>query len=134
MKSNNDNDSTDNNAEAETNAAVEEDKQYTEEELAEIQTELEKHDVVNSALVVEWEKDKLVAFVATGVDNDTWNEEVEKDLLSLLRSDNCSLASHMMPWKILAVDSFPLRDDMVDREALLRKAGYSLSRNDCIPS
>lgn len=131
MKSNND--STDNNAEAEANAAAA-DKQCTEEELAEIQAELEKHDVVNSALVVEWEKDKLVAFVATGVDNNTWNEEVEKDLLSLLRSDNCSLSSHMVPWKILAVDSFPLRDDMVDREALLRKAGYSLSRNDCLPS
>lgn len=129
MKSNNDND-TDTNAEA--NAAA--DKQCTEEELAEIQAELEKHDVVNSALVVEWEKDKLVAFVATGVDNDTWNEEVEKDLLSLLRSDNCSLSSNLVPWKILAVDSFPLRDDMVDREALLRKAGDRLVRNDCIPS
>jgi len=129
MKSNNDNDAND----TEANAA-EVDKQCTEEELAEIQAELEKHDVVNSALVVEWEKDKLVAFVATGVDNNTWNEEVEKDLLSLLRSDNCSLSSHMVPWKILAVDSFPLRDDMVDREALLRKAGYSLSRNDCLPS
>ena len=92
MKSNND--STDRDANAEANAA-EVDKQCTEEELAEIQAELEKHDVVNSALVVEWEKDKLVAFVATGVDNDTWNEEVEKDLLSLLilRSYNCSLSS-----------------------------------------
>ena len=129
MKSNNDNDNDE--SDAETNAA---DKQCTEEELAEIQAELEKHDVVNSALVIEWEKDKLVAFVATGVDNDTWNEEVEKDLLSLLRNDNCSLSSSLVPWKILAVDSFPLRDDMVDREALLRKAGYSLSRNDCIPS
>ena len=128
MKSNNDNDETD----AEANAAV--DKQYTEAEIATIQAELEKHDVVNNALVVEWEKDKLVAFVATGVDNSTWNEECEKDLLALLRSDNCSLASHMLPWKILAVDSFPLRDDMVDREALLRKAAYSLNRNDCIPS
>ena len=79
-------------------------------------------------------KDKLVAFIATGVDNDTWNEEVEKDLLSLLRSDNCSLSSNLKPWKILAVDSFPLRDEMVDREALLRKAGHSLSRNDCLTS
>ena len=43
---------------------------------------MEKHDVVNSALVVEWEKDKLVAFVPTGVDNDTWNEEVEKDFVN----------------------------------------------------
>ena len=128
MKSNNDNDEAD----AEANAAA--DKQCTEEELATIQAELEKHDVVNSALVVEWEKDKFVAFVATGVDNETWNEEVEKDLLSLLRSDNCSLTSNKVPWKILAVDSFPLRDDMVDREALLRKAGDRLVRNDCIPS
>ena len=127
MKSNNDNDEAD----AEANAA---DKQYTEAEIVEIQAELEKHDVVNNALVVEWEKDKLVAFVATGVDNSTWNEEVEKDLLALLRSDNCSLSSRLVPWKILAVDSFPLRDDMVDREALLRKAAYSLTRNDCIPS
>ena len=128
MKSNNDNDM---DANAEANAA---DKQYTEAEIVEIQAELEKHDVVNNALVVEWEKDKLVAFVATGVDNSTWNEEVEKDLLALLRSDNCSLSSRLVPWKILAVDSFPLRDDMVDREALLRKAAYSLTRNDCIPS
>ena len=128
MKSNNDNDM---DANAEANAA---DKQYTEAEIVEIQAELEKHDVVNNALVVEWEKDKLVAFVATGVDNSTWNEEVEKDLLALLRSDNCSLSSRLVPWKILAVDSFPLRDDMVDRKALLRKAAYSLSRNDCIPS
>ena len=128
MKSNNDNDM---DANAEANAA---DKQYTEAETAEIQAELEKHDVVNNALVVEWEKDKLVAFVATGVDNSTWNEECEKDLLALLRSDNCSLAPHMVPWKILAVDSFPLRDDMVDREALLRKAAYSLNRNDCLTS
>ena len=126
MKSNNDNDM---DANAEANAA---DKQYTEAETAEIQAELEKHDVVNNALVVEWEKDKLVAFVATGVDNSTWNEECEKDLLALMRSDNCSLAS--LPWKILAVDSFPLRDDMVDREALLRKAAYSLNRNDCLTS
>jgi len=130
MKSNND--STDTDANAEANAAA--DKQYTEEELAEIQAELEKHDVVNRALVVEWEKDKLVAFVATGVDNDTWNEEVEKDMLSLLRSDNCSLSSKLVPWKILAVDSFPMRDDIVDREALLRKAGDRLVRNDCLPS
>ena len=131
MKSNNDNDTDMDDAEANAAAA---DKQCTEEELATIQAELEKHDVVNSALVVEWEKDKLVAFVATGVDNDTWNEEVEKDLLSLLRSDNCPLSSNKVPWKILAVDSFPLRDDMVDRETLLRKAGDRLVRNDCIPS
>ena len=64
-------------ANAEANAA---DKQYTEAETAEIQAELEKHDVVNNALVVEWEKDKLVAFVATGVDNSTWNEECEKEV------------------------------------------------------
>ena len=97
-------------------------------ELGEIQAELEKQTGVNGALVVVHDE-KLVAFVASGIDNDAENEVLESNIMSALKSEECSLTSYMIPWKILVVNEFPLTlNGKVDRKELLVRLEEGLRR------
>ena len=104
-------------------------------ELGEIQTEIEKQAGVSGALVMV-HKDKLVAYVtpklvdaANGDGNDNnidltttsgMSPVTEEGLKAVLSSDNCQLASYMVPWRIIVMDSFPLTvNGKIDRKALL---------------
>ncbi len=90
-------------------------------ELGEIQAELEKQEGVNGALVVVYEE-KLVAFVASGAaDSDSSSNEVFAELLmGVLKSENSSLASYMIPSHILVMEEFPLTlNGKIDRKCLM---------------
>ena len=90
-------------------------------ELGEIQAELEKQTGVNGALVLV-HNEKLVAFVASGIDNDAENEVSESNIMAALKSEECSLTSYMIPWKILVVNEFPLTlNGKIDRKELLAR-------------
>merc|ERR1712238_512884 len=87
-------------------------------ELGEVQAELEKQKNVMGALAMVHE-DKLVAFVSSGSNNTSEHEEIESLLWTALKSDDCSLTSYMLPWKIVVLDEFPLTPNgKVDRKAL----------------
>eukprot|EP00984_Skeletonema_dohrnii_P018334 scaffold8539_cov133-Skeletonema_dohrnii-CCMP3373.AAC.1 len=88
-------------------------------ELGEIQAELEKQEGVNGALVVVHEE-KLVAFVASGVVDSSENDAFSQTLMGVLRSEDCSLASYMIPSHILVMDEFPLTlNGKIDRKYLM---------------
>merc|ERR1712238_452229 len=88
-------------------------------ELGEVQAELEKQKNVMGALAMVHE-DKLVAFVSSGSNNTSEHEEIESLLWTALKSDDCSLTSYMLPWKIVVLDEFPLTPNgKVDRKRLL---------------
>uniref|UniRef100_A0A7S1ZVC4 AMP-dependent synthetase/ligase domain-containing protein n=1 Tax=Trieres chinensis TaxID=1514140 RepID=A0A7S1ZVC4_TRICV len=88
-------------------------------ELGEIQAEIERYSQGKGALVLVHEE-KLVAFVASGLSDETANEAMEGRLMGALKSDDCPLTSYMVPWKIIVVDEFPLTPNgKVDRKSLL---------------
>lgn len=90
-------------------------------ELGEIQAELEKQTGVNGALVLVHDE-KLVAFVASGIDDTSENEVLEDNLMTALKSEECALTSYMIPWKILVFNEFPLTlNGKIDRKKLLAR-------------
>ena len=103
-------------------------------ELGEIQAELEKQEGVKGALVVVYE-DKLVAFVASGVDDPSQNDEFAKILMMALKSDSCSLTSYMIPWKILVMEEFPLtQNGKTDRKFLIGQLQEGFHRASLVGS
>ena len=97
-------------------------------ELGEIQAELEKQEGVNGALVVVHEE-KLVAFVASGVVDSSENDAFSQTLTEALKSEECHLASYMVPWKISVMDEFPLTlNGKIDRKYLISQLQEGLVR------
>jgi len=97
-------------------------------ELGEIQAELEKQTGVNGALVLVHDE-KLVAFVASGIDDTSENDVLEDNIMAALKSEDCALTSYMIPWKILVVNEFPLTlNGKIDRKDLLARLEEGLRR------
>eukprot|EP00984_Skeletonema_dohrnii_P009898 scaffold3811_cov108-Skeletonema_dohrnii-CCMP3373.AAC.1 len=103
-------------------------------ELGEIQAELEKQEGVNGALVVVHEE-KLVAFVASGVVDSSENDAFSQTLMEALNSEECHLASYMVPWKISVMDEFPLTlNGKIDRKYLISQLQEGLVRASFVGS
>jgi non-ribosomal peptide synthetase-like protein len=95
-------------------------------ELGEIQAELEKHECVGGALAMVHGQN-IVAFVvistsclSDGHTDVSTSSLKPKHLLSFLESDESSLPSYMVPWKIVVLDKFPLTaNGKIDRQRLI---------------
>jgi hypothetical protein len=88
-------------------------------ELSEIQSELEKQEGVNGALVVVRDEN-LVAFVASGMDDSLQNDALVEHLMAELNSASCRLPSYMIPSRLLVLEGFPLtRNGKIDRKVLM---------------
>ena len=84
-------------------------------ELGEIQAELEKQAGVSGAVAMV-HKEKLIAYVMAAEEAIAVSEE---SLKCALESDNCQLASYMIPWRIIVMDEFPLTvNGKIDRTNL----------------